>query len=447
MELLGEGSAHLDHRVQPWLRLALSGRLWYRLTTRRPSDPEASYLLFNGNLHRHELQAELLDSHVDLSRRRLNIQAGLVTAVLGATDLVNPNDVLTARDLRTSRFLDPRQSRLPTLMVRAETELWGIGLQAFWLPLSVSHRLDLFGADFALLGPLSPAPLQWLGALADGSFGDLARDRVEGALGQMASPRPFADSALAFRAARRFPRWELALQYAWLHAPLPSLRVDPDLMAVLLARPSAGDRRPGPEEMRQVVELLALDRALLEGSRPRQHQVGLSVTASPGGLPVAFDVAYRSGETVSLAGGYPRSDDGRWVLSAVDSQTLAYTLGLTYLRGESVLLTLEGWHRIYLDLARQAAAERPPLLLGGPHQAGLALLGRYHFAALDLSFELLAQLDLVNRSLILIPQAQYRVGEHFGLVVGATLFEGAEGTLGGRLHQNDEVFVALQGVL
>jgi len=124
---------------------------------------------------------------------------------------------------------------------------------------------------------------------------------------------------------------------------------------------------------------------------------------------------------------------------------LAYTAGLTYVRGEELLLTLEGWHRVHLDLATREVI--PQLLLGGPHHAGLALLARYHIAPWRLTLQLHAQLDLAARSFILAPQASFRWGDHLGLVVGAQVFEGAAASLGGRLDRNDQLFVGVDGYL
>jgi hypothetical protein len=447
MELLAQTSAQIEHELRPWLRLQLAGRLWYRLTARRPEQRDASYTLFNGSVHRSDFDAELLESHVAISRGWLDLRAGMLSTVFGAADLVNPNDLLTARDLRAGPPLDPEASRLPVPMVRGEATVRGFHLALCWMPIFVPHRVDLFGSDFALLGPIAPTPLQWIGALADGLFDDSITALLQEGLLQTRRPRPFADSSIAARVSRRVGAWDLALQYAWIHERLPIFRLRRDfvLAALPLVASPAG---PSFEQRQQVAELLTKSTFPLEGIFRRQHQAGISASGSLWKLAVSFDLAYLSREAVNLGGVFPLADDGDgWLSTAVDSQALAYTIGVSYLRGEELLILVEGWHRVYLDLAREEEARRPELLLGGPHLAGAALLARYSFRRLRLTLQMLAHADLVNRSFLVAPRVSYRRGDHLGLMLGADLFAGSTASLGGRLQQNNQLYFAIEGYL
>jgi len=166
-------------------------------------------------------------------------------------------------------------------------------------------------------------------------------------------------------------------------------------------------------------------------------------------LSLNLDVAYRSRQAVPLGGAFPLEsdpDDDRWLSSAVDSQVVAYTVGLTYVRGEEILATLEWWHQVYLDLALDDTERE--LLLGGTQLGGLAALARYRLQRpVDLTFQVLVHSDLLSRSVIVTPQVTWRPNDHLGVVAGGNIFEGSESSLGGRLDRNDQVYVGLEGLL
>jgi len=448
MELTGQALATLDHRARRWLRLHLGGRLLYRLTARLPEE-DVTYGLFNGTLHRNDLEADLLDSYVALRASSwLDVTAGFVTQVWGATDLVNPNDVLAPRDLRFGLFLDPETARLPAPMVRAEAYLpRGLSLAAYFLPLHVPDRIDLFGGDFALLGPAAPETIRWLGELADGMLDDSIEAAAHDALLATERPRPFSDPSLAARVGWSVRGWDIGLYYAWLFERQPQIRMDKSFVALALL-PLAGAKEITPQQRQQIVSLLAADPSPISSSFRRQQHAGLSLSGALWRLSFNLDVAYRSRVSVPLGGAFPLQpdpDDDDWVTTTAESQSLAYTVGLTYTSGEDLLLALEGWHSVYLDLILDE--ERPPLLLG-QHQGGLAFLGRYRLhRPLDLTFQLLVHADLVNMGVIITPQLTYRPGDHLGVVLGVNLFEGSEDSLAGRLDLNDQVFVGVEGYL
>lgn len=448
MELQGQLLATLHHRVSRWFALRLGARMLYRLTCRRPGD-ETDYL-FNGALHRNDLEADLLDSNLQLRVGSwLDVTAGSVTQVWGATDLVNPNDVLAPRDLRFGLYLDPETSRLPAPMVRAEVYLpRGFGLAVYFLPLHVPDRVDLFGSDFALLGPAAPDSLRRLGQLADVMLDDSVEGVAQDGLLATRRPRPFSDPTLAARVGVSRGGWDLGLHYAWLFERQPQIRLDPGV--VLTALPLfAGTADLTPEQRQQLGAALVADPAVLESTFRRQQHVGLGLSGGLWGLAVNMDIAYRSAVSVPLGGSFPLRrdpDDDDWLTTVATSQSLAWTVGLTYTRGEELLLTLEGWQVLYIDLLLDSDA--PQLLLGRPQQGGLAFLGRYRlYRPVDLTFQLLVHTDLANRGIVITPQVSYHHGDHLGLVLGLNLFQGDDDSLAGRLDPNDQVFLGVEGYL
>ncbi|HEY3358110.1 MAG TPA: hypothetical protein VGQ83_32975 [Polyangia bacterium] len=446
LELLGTASAHLDHRLRPGLRLELGGRLLYRLTSRRGAS--GTYTVFNGTVHRSDLEADLLDSALTFATPHVALQAGMVTAVLGATDLVNPNDVLTVRDLRSGMFLDPAASRLPVPLVRAEAQVRGVGLAAYFMPVFRPHRVDVFGSDFALFGPIAPVPLQQLGTTLDELVDPTVAGAAQDAVRQSRLPRPFSAPDVAARVRRVFGGWDVALQYAWLHERLPVLRVSRTFLAGALPLLASGAALAPETRAELLGRLLAQSPLPIEGVYRRQHQAGLSVAGALGPLRVAFDAAYLSREAANLGGAFPFAPDGGdWLAASVDSQSVATTLGLTYVRGADLVVGVEAWYKVLVDLALEAAATRPPLLLGGPHFGGLAAHASWTVPGTHLTLRLVGQGDVVNRALVLLPQAVYRRGDHLGFVAGAMIFDGAAASLGGRLTRNDQVYVGVEGAL
>jgi hypothetical protein len=447
MELWGHAVASLEHKLRPWMKLKLGGRLLYRLTTRRPAgEGVGDYYLFNGQVNRSEFEAGLLDTYVQLSSSWIDLQAGLLTEVWGATDLSNPNDVMSARDLRSGPFVDPETARLPSLTLRAEAELAGFTVSASWVPLFNPHRVDTFGSDYASCGPAAPPFLQWLGELAGNMVDDSLETTLQRVLLQTSLPRPWEDSALGVRISRELGGWDLALQWAWLFERQPAFRVRPDLSILPLV--AAGPRPLTTKEMQTVTAWLLQNPAPIEGVYHRLHHAGASLSGTLWSLVLNLDLAYQSRTSALLGGAAPLKDVGDgWYASTVESQTLAHTVGVTYTRGESLLITVEWWHRVLLDLAAQHPAVRPELLMGGPHFAGLGLLLRYKLSSVPLTFAVAVHSDLLNPSVILSPQVAYRIGGHIEISAGADIYEGVRASLGGKLSQNDQVFLGLKAFL
>jgi hypothetical protein len=446
MELDGIAAVRLELRARPWLRFKLGGNLLYRLTQRAPSETGFNdYRVYNGRLNRNEVEASLSELSASASLSVLDLQLGVLSAVWGATDLTNPNDVLTARDLRSGPLVDLELGRLPVLTFKAEVQLAGFSLAGFWQPLFVPHKVDMFGSDYAVCGPVAPPALQRLGELAHQAVDDSVEAGLQSALQQTRSPSAWKDSTLGVRVSRSVGGFDLALQYAWTFERQPVLRLRPD--GPVLALVEREPRQLSDEELAGLGRWLLQDPSPVESSYRRFHHLGASLSGTLGPLALALDLAYQSRASLLLGGQTPLVPDGKdWYSAAVASRVAAYSIGLSYTRGERLVVMLEWWHRILLDLAGRAPADRPELLLGGPQYGGLALLARYRFS-FPLTLQVVAHSDLLNPSLVVSPQASFRFGDHLSLAAGAHLFEGTIQSVAGRLGQNDMVYVGLEGFL
>ena len=443
MELYGQFGASLHARPRRWLRLKVAGELLYRLTFSRAPGEDA----FFGHQNRNELEPRLQDSFVELSTSWLDITAGMVTTVWGANTLVNPNDVLAARDLRDGPAVNPEALRLASPTLRAEAFAGDWTFSLLWMPGFIPNQVDLFGSDYAFFGPGAPGKFGRLGAALDSLLDDSLEGKVQDELVQSELPRPFKGSIVAAKVALSAGGWDLALQYVFNLSRTPVYRIQSAFYTSIAPYLEHGVRLT-PEQTKLLGQMLMLmDDSPIDATYRRYHQLGLSLTRAVWKLVLSLDLAYSYKPPVVLGGAWPMWLEGSWYTTAMDSQIFAATAGARYSYGETVQVTLEGWYEVYIDIARMDAGQRPVLLLGGPHRAGLALLASYQLTAANLTFELGALVQLDHPGYVLMPKVSYRVGDLLQLQLGANLFGGSQGSTGGVFAGNDQLVLGLRGFL
>ena len=448
MALVSDVEVGLKLRLRESLRLQAGGRLRLHVSARRPTEEGETYTLFNGDLHRTDFEALPGDTFAELSTEFVELQVGMVTTIWGASDLVNPNDQLTALDLR----LGPMSAqRLPVLAAKADLYLGPLTLTGIWQPVFMPHRLDLFGSDFALLGPGAPPSLRLIGDLADRLANDSVEGQWQGALIQSSSPRPFADSSVGIRLSGTLKGWDLALQYAYGYERLPVVRLHGDLVKHLLPYLLGPPVASADQVLRALARSFA-EAPTVESSYQRQHQVGLSASGVLWGMVLEGDVALLSRRAEPLDGdgpglpGLPLERRGSHWSTSTDTPVLAYTLGGRYALGEDLLIKLEWWHELLLDPLSQSEENRRELLFGGPHRGGLALMARYTIPRVDLTAQVLLHSELFHGSIIASPELSYRLGDHLTAFFGGTIYAGQRGP-GALFNENDEVHLGFRGYL
>ena len=333
----------------------------------------------------------------------------------------------------------------------ADVYLGPVTLTGVWQPVHMPHRVDLFGGDFALLGPGAPPSLRLLGDLADRLANDSVEGQWQGALIQSSSPRPFVDSSVGVRLSTTVKGWDLALQYAYTFERLPVMRMHGDLVQRLLPYLLSPPTISASEVLRALARSFA-EAPTVESIYLRQHQVGLSASGALLGIVVEGDLALlsRRAEPLDDDGpglpGLPLERLGSSWSTSTDTPVLAYTLGGRYSRGEDLLIKLEWWHELLLDPLGQDGSERRELLLGGPHRGGVALMARYTIPRVDLTARLLLHSELFHGSIIAAPELSYRFGDHLTAFVGGTIYAGDRGP-GALFNGNDEVHLGFRGYL
>lgn len=450
LDVYGGAWATVAFKVSRRWRLQVGANLYLRATARRPEAADEAFYLFNGKLHRTDFEVLPAESYVELTLPWLDLRAGLLTTVWGVNDLVNPNDVLNPRDLRLGLLTEAEATRLATLGLKADVYRAGFHLSLLWQPIFVPHRIDVFGSDYALFGPGVPPQFSAIGALAEDLVDDSAAGSAQEVLLATKRPRPLVGSTLGVRLTRSWGGFDLALQYVWGYQRLPVLRLRKDLalaLAPLFLRP---DPTPSAAELAGLAGLLLGGGDLpLQQTFQRQHQVGASLSKGLWKLVLELDVSFSTARPEILSGGgvfdLPLLDaGGQWLTSAFDTKVLAYTLGARLVEGEEIMLKVEWWHELLLDVL--TASTPPELLLGGGQRGGLAVLFNFLWRRLDLTGTFLAHAELFNGSLVFSPQLAYRVNQHLTILAGVNVFVGRRGP-GALFDVNDQVYLALKGYL
>jgi hypothetical protein len=442
--LRGHAAGELQYKPRSSLRIKLGGELLYRLIMNRVPE-DGSYF---GHLSRHEIEPRLRESFVEYSGSWLDIKAGMVTTVWGKNALMNPNDVLSAFDLRDGPALDPQQMRFPVPTLRVDAFIKGLSISAIWMPGFMPNQSDLFGTDFAFLGPGAPGNLGKLGTLLERRVEDSLESQIQKTLLQTEMPGLISGSIAAGRLGLSVHGWDLALQYCYTLTRTPVYRLRADFfnaIAPVLQKPY------GPlsaAEWATVEQLLALsDPRPIRATYQRFHQVGLSVATTLWKLVAMFDLSYSDRRPLVLGGQTPVKPDGPLLSTSVFTKFLASTLGLQYTYGETIQLTMESWYELQIDVAQQDAAARPELMLGGPHRFGLALTGSWTVLSGDLKLELTGYSEFIDPGFVLMPRLSYRVGDHLQLFMGVNLFGGHQGSIGQLFHPNDQIYAGLRAYL
>ena len=443
MELLGQLGVHLHYRPRRWMRLKVSGELLYRLTMSR-SPNETAF----GHQNRNELEPRMQDSFIELSAPWLDVTAGMVTTVWGANTLVNPNDVLSARDLRDGPLVNPESMRIPSPAVRAEAFAGDWTFSLVWMPGFVADQLDLFGSDYAFFGPGAPGKFAVLGDILGSMINDSLEGKVQDELIQSEVPRPFEGSVAGAKIALSAGGWDVALQYAFNLTRTPVYRIQQTFYTTIEPYLTSGRQLTPAQTQLMGQMLMMMDQSPINATYRRYHQVGFSLSRAVWKLVLSVDLSYKHKLPVVMGGDKPFITDGStWYTTAMDTQVFSSTVGLRYSYGEIVQISVEGWYEVLIDIARLDAATRPELLLGGPHRAGIALLATYKLTRFNLHFELGALTELANPGYILAPKITYRIGDHLKVFLGAGIFGGSKGSTGGVLEMNDQMTAGVRGYL
>jgi hypothetical protein len=434
-ELLTRARLHLETRFKRWAKVRLAARLTHWVSCERPRGHEVLWL-GNGQAWRSRAEVELGEAYVDLYLGPVDLRLGQQIVSWGLSELLNPNDVVNPRDLRQGLAAFDDDQRLPVLAVRAAYHHRWLKVEAVWLPLFRPHRLDLYGSDFALLGPGSASALaqaeHHVERLVAPTLHPLAQPLL------LATRRPADDltgSSVGLRVSASRKGWDMALQYFFGWDRTPALSVDAQLYGL------ATEGRLFVNDTINLAALLPLmeGRPLYHATFEHSHQVGVSLGKAFEHVAVKLEVSYQPDR------GFLRTDPVPGPLGddlldlRVVHHTLVSALSVEYAWGSRLLAQVQGVHLALLDRRRSDTRE----LLGflrEPHVALLVALVRLQLLRQTLLITVAGAVDVLHGSFSLAPMVHYKITDHWRVGVGALVFEGDSDTLFGAWTRNDLVW-------
>lgn len=438
-ELYTRARLNVTSRFKRWVKVHLEARLTHWVSCERPKGKQVLWL-GNGEAWRSRAEVELGEAYVDLYLGPVDLRLGQQIVSWGLSDLINPNDVVNPRDLRQGLLAFDDDLRRPVLALRASYHLRWLKVEAVWLPLFKSHRMDLYGSDFALLGPGASSRLaqaeHQVERLLDPTLHPLAQPLF------LQTQRPADDltaSTAGLRVAASHRGWDVALQYFFGWDLSPSLSVDGQIYGLAM------EGRLFVDDTINLAALLPLmeGRPLYRSTFEHTHQVGLSVGKAFEHVAVKLDVSYQPDR------GFIRTDPvaspyGSDMLSLrVEHHTLLSALSVEYAWGGKLVAQLQGVHLALLD--RRPGDTRELMgFLAEPHAALLVALLRLQLLRQTLLITAAAAVDLLHGSVTLAPMVHYKITDHWRVGVGALVFEGASDTLFGVWTKNDLVWADLR---
>ncbi len=431
-ELLTRARLRVSSRFKPWAKVHVEARLTHWASCERPVRNQVLWL-GNGEAWRSRAEVELGEAYVDLYLGPVDLRIGQQIVSWGLSELINPNDVVNPRDLRQGLLAFDTDLRLPVLAVRASYHYRWLKVEAVWLPLFRSHRMDLYGSDFALLGPGASSRLaqaeHQVERLVDPTLHPLVQPLL------LSTRRPADDltgSTAGLRVSASSRGWDVALQYFFGWDLTPALTVDEQVYGMAMEGRLFVNNSINLAALLPLVEGRSLYRSTFEHT----HQLGLSVGKAFEHVALKLDVSYQPDR------GFIRTDPvagpfGNDVLNLrVEHHTLMSALSVEYAWGSKLVAQLQGVHLALLD--RRPSDSRELMgFLRRSHAALLVALVRLSLLRQTLLITAAAAVDLIHGSFTLAPMVHYKITDHWRVGVGALVFEGRSDTLFGAWTQND----------
>jgi hypothetical protein len=382
-------------------------------------------------------EANVWDTYADLYGSFVDVRFGKQIVSWGAADLMSPNDVVNARDLRRG-FLDrPDELRVPVLALSTTVYDGPLSLQGLWVPVAPTNRFELLDGDNAILGPNAPTSIERrVGAIVAA----LADDPMLGP-----GIRPITDigatpdngidtSELGASLALRFARVDFFWYFLWGHERTPRIRLAPELVDTLVSTPP---EMLTPEALAaRVEELGTMGTPAAVADYPRRIHIGGAIATRVEPIGVKLDVGYTvSGNTVLVPPGA-----GPLLGEPASLPQLGVTASFDYDRGSTLTVILEGsYQQVY-----EVPADRAVFQLDGNRLVVVGANLRWTPRDGPLSVGLLGFVDALAPSYALRPAVQLSGHDNLSVEVAAKLLGGPVGSFGGTGDRNDEVTITVQ---
>lgn len=370
------------------------------------------------------LDARLMELYLGFFARHFDLRVGQQRVAWGVADVLSPNDVLNARDLRDPFLAEPEMLRVPTPMLRASWYPEPFTLELIASPVFVPDRSSLYGRNWAAIQPDAPAEYRGLFALLARAAGPSTQDELNSALYQTRLPNQNGQGLWgAARLGLHTSAFDANLYYQYGYDGTPYLWLNPAFATVLQ---HTDFRKAGFGDLAPV--LRAVDRGLTPvfAEYVRRHHVGFDAVMPAGPFMLRLDAAYQTRRV------FYRSD-----LTSIAAPAALGVISLDYQTGSvSKVLIVEGVYvRIMSDF-------QGPLLVYARDSYGLAGVLRWPLFSL-FSVDLRALIGIAPRFYTLQPALVTKLGS-FALKTGALVLGGEPNSFGAYYRHNTTAFLQLR---
>lgn len=406
-----------------WFEATMSGVLT-AVVHEQDAPPGVPFNGINGQQVRTSYAADLNELYLGFFSSALDVRVGQQRVPWGRTDVLSPNDVANARDLRDPLLTEQELRYVPTPMLRMDVYGGPVVFEALVSPVFVPDRFVLYGGNWSAVQPSTPVEYRSLFSLLDRVLDPSLRDQANAALGQTRLPNAGVEGISAgSKLAVNFDGVDVSAYYHYGYDGTPFLALEPAFAHLLQTTDLA---------TANLVDLTPVLRGIDNGLRPytaeyiRRHHVGLDAMTTVGPFVLRLDAAYQSQRV------FYRTD-----LTSVASPALLTVAAIEYQTGsidQVILLEL-----IYAHVFEPGDQ---PLLMYERDSYGAACIVRWTLFG-PLSVDVTATWSVQPLGYTATPALQLKMGE-FAMKAGAILLGGREGSLGWYYRYNTGAFLQVR---
>lgn len=389
------------------------------------------------NIALEKYETEVWDTYLDFYLNKLDIRFGKQFITWGTADLLSPNDVVNARDLRRGYIERPDELRLPVLALSTTAYAGPFSLQGIWVPVAPTNRFELLEGDYAILGPNAATPVErrvgtLISALADDPMTALGVAPIVA----ISSPpdNGIRSGELGASASLRTRNVDLHAYFLWGHERNPRIQVAPLLATAIVNSPPAD--LTAQLVSNAVGGLAAMGTSPVEVDYPRRTHVGAALATRLEPFGLKLEGAYSPETTVILVveGAGAVFSDTRQLPQA------AATVSLDYDRGTSLNVILEGSYIQIIDVP----ADRRVFQMPFDHMAMVGSRIQWQSSTGLVQLRFLGLVDVLSPSYALKPALRLSGHDNISIEFAAGIYGGPEGSFGGIAGRNDEVMFTVQ---
>lgn len=380
----------------------------------------------------------------------LQLRAGALVFAWGSSDIIAPNDVLNPYDLRRLPLgaTSLADAKIPVLAAEASVRLGPLTVRGVAQPFFSPTRFFLTGWDTALTRALANAEdlAAIEGAISPATL-DQAADLIF--INERPDDHP-GNGTFAGRATLELPNVDLSVTAVYGWDPVPSLRIDPDL--VFLGSKLANSVTQGqdfdlldPEVLAAVERIRAATsqgRTLARGNYERRSMLGFDLSWAVDPLILKLDVSYTFQRTLYTQADY-RPVRHPWLTAVV---------GLEYVYGEDFQLLVEAFAITVFDIRSsyrlmlvEPVAAPPSQFDGGFRTValgGVIAVARYSLFDGEVQLELGGASTFDRGDFALLPAVRWNASDHHRLALGAIVLGGKAGSYGEIYGDNDQLYLS-----